>query len=165
MMIESSDDDWMTSVRFWTEDASRNTGTVDFVSVISREASCKFGFCIARLRARRSDFGVDRSLAVNFSPKCFMTTGLLLFRESRLFSVEIYERKLKQTSVLWWGLSVIDSDSDSDSKLYGYIVLCRTCFHWLWFRFTSLSQMGTVPILGTCPYYIHFNQGKMENPA
>ena len=90
--MESSDDDWMTSVRFGTEDA--NTGPVDFVSVISRELSCKFGFCVARLQARRSDFGVDRSLAVNFSPKCFMTTGLLLFRESRLFSVEIYERTL-----------------------------------------------------------------------
>ena len=24
-----------------------------------------------------------------------------------------------------------DSDSDLDSKPYGYIVLCRTCFHWL----------------------------------
>ena len=33
-----------------------------------------------------------------------------------------------------------DSDSDSDSKPYGYIVSCRTCFHWLTFRFRSLSQ-------------------------
>ena len=38
-----------------------------------------------------------------------------------------------------------DSDSDLDSKPYGYIVLCRTCFHWLRFRFGSLSQMVTVP--------------------
>ena len=52
-----------------------------------------------------------------------------------------------------------DSDSDSDSKPCGYIVLCRTCFHWL--RFRSFSQMGTVPTLwrDLCPYYIHFNQG------
>ena len=33
-----------------------------------------------------------------------------------------------------------DSDSDSDSKPYGYIVLCRTCFHWLRFKFESLSH-------------------------
>ena len=44
-----------------------------------------------------------------------------------------------------------DSDLDSDSKPYGYIVLCRTCFHWLGLRFGSLSQMGTVPISGTHP--------------
>ena len=54
-----------------------------------------------------------------------------------------------------------DSDSDTDSKPYGYIILCWTCFHWIRHGFGSLSQMGTVPILGTdlCPYYIHFNQG------
>ena len=40
-------------------------------------------------------------------------------------------------------------DSDSDSKPYGYIVLCRISFQWLRFRFGSFSQMGTVPILGT----------------
>ena len=33
-----------------------------------------------------------------------------------------------------------DSDSDSNSKPYGYIVLCRTCLHWLRFRFGSLSR-------------------------
>ena len=53
-----------------------------------------------------------------------------------------------------------DSDSDTDSKPYGYIILCWTCFHWLRLGFGSLSQMGTVPILGTdlSLYYIHFNQ-------
>ena len=59
-----------------------------------------------------------------------------------------------------------DSVSDSDSKPYGYVVLCRTCFNSLGFRFLSLT--GTVPILGAdlsvlrtglCLYYIHFNQG------
>ena len=46
-----------------------------------------------------------------------------------------------------------DSDSDLDSKPYGYIALCRTCFQGLRLRFGSLSQMGTVPNLGTdlCP--------------
>ena len=33
-----------------------------------------------------------------------------------------------------------DSDSDSDSKPCSYIVLCRTCFHWIRFRFGSLSH-------------------------
>ena len=33
-----------------------------------------------------------------------------------------------------------DSHSDSDSKPYGYIVLCRKFFHWLRFRFGSLSH-------------------------
>ena len=32
-----------------------------------------------------------------------------------------------------------DSDSDSVSQPYGYIVLCRTCVHWVRFRFRSLS--------------------------
>ena len=54
--------------------------------------------------------------------------------------------------------SLLDADSNSDSEPYGYIVLCRTCVHWLKFRFRSRSQMGTVPILGTdlCPYYLTF---------
>ena len=58
-----------------------------------------------------------------------------------------------------------DSDSDLDSKPYGYIALCRTCFQGLTLRFGSLSQMGTVPILRTdlCPKdrslsLLHFNQ-------
>ena len=142
-MMESSDDDWMTSVRFWTEDASRNNGTVDFVSVISREVSCKLGFCVARLRARRSDFGVDRSLAVNFSPKCFMTTGLLLFRESRLFSVEIYERKSKQTSVLGFVF---------------YWLKCNIASTWVHWESNSKSTLSSDKDLGNNSLSLCVNQ-------
>ena len=67
------------------------------------------------------------------------------------------------TSLYWWfvyfgmlttyGLFPLSdpyshSDLDSDSKPYGCIVLCRTCFQWLGFRLRPLSQKGTVPILG-----------------
>ena len=45
---------------------------------------------------------------------------------------------------LYSSFPLLDSDADSDvdwnSKPNGYIVLCRTCFHWLKFRFGSLSH-------------------------
>ena len=39
-----------------------------------------------------------------------------------------------------WRIRIQIRTQTWDSKPYGYIVLCRTCFHWLGFRFGSLTH-------------------------
>ena len=63
---------------------------------------------------------------------CFISCRSVYFRATILI---VYSYGLFQLPN-----SDSDSDSDSDSKPYGYMVLCRTCFHWLGFRFGSLSH-------------------------
>ena len=59
------------------------------------------------------------------------------FRYSELFPLHPSAR---YNGLFRLPVSDSDSDSDSDSKPYRYMVLCRKCFHWLRFRFGSLSH-------------------------
>ena len=65
------------------------------------------------------------------------------WQKSSRQSMVIFHTSIRLLDIIWYNnglFPLLDSDSDSDSKPYGYIVLCRTCFHWLRFRFGSFSH-------------------------